>query len=69
MGGSRFTKEPLFHLQERLYDFAMRRFMAIYTYHSEEAKEAIFKWGAENIIAQKEFIAAQVFEKCRTVAT
>ena len=48
---------------------AMKRFMAIHTYHSEEAKKAMMQWAAENTASQKEFMAAQVFDKCRTVAT
>ena len=48
---------------------AMKRFMAIHTYHSEAAKKAMMQWAAENTASQKEFMAAQVFDKCRTVAT
>ena len=48
---------------------AMKRFMAIHTYHSEEAKKAMMQRAAENTSSQKEFMAAQVFDKCRTVAT
>ena len=48
---------------------ALRRFMAIHTYHSEETRKAMMQWAAGNEATQKEFMAAQVFEKCRTVAT
>ena len=48
---------------------AFRRFMAIHTYHFKEAKKAMMQWAAENTSSQKEFMAAQVFNKCRTVAT
>ena len=48
---------------------AMKRFMAIHTYHSEAAKKAMMQWAAENTASQKEFMATQVFDKCRTVAT
>ena len=41
---------------------AMRRYMAIHTFHSEETKKAMMKWAVENKATQKEFIAAQVFK-------
>ena len=47
----------------------MKRFMAIHTYHSEEAKKAMMQWAAENTSSQKEFMAAQVFDKCQCLAT
>ena len=47
----------------------MKRFMAIHTYHSEEAKKAMMQWAAEHTASQKEVMAAKVFDKCRTVAT
>ena len=48
---------------------AMRRYMAIHTFHSEETKKAMMKWAAENKATQREFMAGQVFDKCRTLAT
>ena len=48
---------------------AMRRYMAIHTFHSDKTKKAMMKWAVENKATQKEFMAGQVFEKCRTLAT
>ena len=48
---------------------AMRRYMAIHTFHSEQTKRAVMKWAAENKATQREFMAGQVFDKCRTLAT
>ena len=36
---------------------AMRRYMAIHTFHSEETKKAMMKWAVENKATQKEFMA------------
>ena len=43
--------------------------MAIHTFHSEETKKEMMKWAAENKAKKREFMAGQVFEKCRTPAT
>ena len=43
--------------------------MAIHTFHSEETKKEMMKWAAENKAKQREFMAGQVFEKYRTLAT
>ena len=46
-----------------------RRFTAIHTYHSEETRKIMTQWAVGNTTTQKEFMAVQVFENCRTIAT
>ena len=41
---------------------AMRRYMAIHTFNSEETKKAMMKWAVENKVTQKEFMAGQVLK-------
>ena len=48
---------------------AMRRYMAIHTYHSEKTKKAMMQWATENSQTQKEYMATQTHEKCRCLAT
>ena len=48
---------------------AMYRYMSIHTFHTEETKKAMMKWAAENKATQREFMAGQVFDKCRALAT
>ena len=48
---------------------AMRRYMAIHTFHSEKTKDAMWASADENNATQKEWAKAWTFNKCKCLAT
>ena len=48
---------------------AMRRYMAIHTFHSEKAKEAMWAMASEDNSSQKDWAKAWSFDNCRCLAT
>ena len=48
---------------------AMKRFMAIHTFHSEKTKEALWSGIQESTTTQKEWALSWTFDKCQCLAT